>query len=45
MNRLVTMLPQRSTTAEAIGANVTTIADTVTIEATRTTMTMVDADS
>jgi hypothetical protein len=47
MNRLVTMLPQRCTTVEAIGVTVTTIAGGTMIEAARitTTETMVDADS
>ena len=47
MNRLVTMLPRRCTTVEAIGATATTIADGTMIEAARitTTGTMVDADS
>jgi hypothetical protein len=44
MNRLVTMLRQRSITAEVIGAIVITIAEVMITEATMTG-TMVDADS
>jgi hypothetical protein len=46
MNRLVTMLPQRSMSVEAIGVTVTTIADAM-IEGGRTIMTgtVIDADS
>jgi hypothetical protein len=44
MNRLVTMLPRRCTSVEAIGATATTIADAM-IEAAEITETMVDADS
>jgi hypothetical protein len=44
MNRLVTMLPRRCTTVEAIGATATTIADAM-IEAARITTTMGGTDS
>ena len=47
MHRLVTTLPQRSMSVEAIGATGTTIADAATIEGGRIIMTgtMVDAAS
>lgn len=47
MHRLVTMLPQRSTSVEAIGVTATTIADAAMIEGGRiiVTGTMVDAVS
>ena len=39
MHRLVTMLPQRSMSVEAIGVSATTIADAAMIEAGRIIMT------
>ena len=45
MNRLVTMLRQRSITAEVIGAIAITIADVTMVTEATMTGTMVDADS